>query len=225
LDVPARLPVDKLYNGTNMEPKVTSIAAGGSNSYFAVDATKVAKRSSIVPVRDVGKVVADVWTCGEGIHGSLGTGKWTHISTAPTKIKALSNLNEYDEKTNSVVPIRLAHLSVGSTQVAAVMDNATNVAASGQTSHHDTNYGADVVFWGGNECYQLGTGKRNNVSTPTYISPLDGAQGEVGRGETHRFQITPRKTVRLGEGGTGRAASIEQRVECGRAVTAVYSAA
>jgi hypothetical protein len=38
-----------------------------------------------------------------------------------------------------------------------------------------------------------------------------------------RLQITPRKTVCLGEGGSGRKTSVEQRVECGRYVTAIYS--
>ncbi|KAL2023703.1 hypothetical protein VTK56DRAFT_1417 [Thermocarpiscus australiensis] len=224
VDTPSLLPVNKLYSGTNLVPKVTSIAAGGLNSFFTVEATK--KRGQIPA--ELGRTVADTWACGEGIRGSLGTGKWTHISAAPTKIKALSNLFEYDETTKRVVPIRLARLAVGSTHACAILDNLTNLSASGQTSANDTNYGADVLWWGGNEYYQLGTGKRNNVNTPMYIGPLDGGQGdaEMGRtGELHRFQITPRKTVRLGEGGKGRMASIEQRVECGRYVTAVYSGA
>lgn len=231
IDTPSLLPFTKLYQGTSLVPKVTSIAAGGANSYFTVDATKVASQGvsdQVAPARDLGKVVADTWACGEGIYGSLGTGKWTHISSAPTKIASLSNLFEWDEKNNKVIPIRLSHLSVGSTHAAAVMDNVTNLAASSKTSEHDTNWGADIVWWGGNEHYQLGTGKRNNVNTPTYIGPLDGgvADAQKGRrGEAHRFQITPRTTVQLGESGKGRKVSIEQRVECGRFVTAVYSGA
>lgn len=221
LDAPSQLPVSKLYKGTNLLPKVTSIAAGGLNSFFTVDARKVQSRDSteIVPARELGRIVADAWACGEGIHGNLGNGKWTHVSRAPSKIKALSDLNEFDEKTNSVVPIRLAQLSVGSSHACAVLDNATYLSASGQTSSGDTNFGADALWWGWNEYYQLGTGKRTNVNTPTRIAPLDG--GKLG--ESSRFQITPRKTVRLGEGGSGRKASVEQRVQCGRQVTAVYS--
>jgi hypothetical protein len=85
------------------------------------------------------------------------------------------------------------------------------------------------VFWGGNEHYQLGTGKRNNVSQPVYIQPLD-MQAEVKRAkkssggrEEHRFHITPRQTARLGKDGKGRKVSVEQKVECGRYCTAVYS--
>ena len=101
------------------------------------------------------------------------------------------------------------------------MSNVTYLDANDRSSANDTNWGADVLWWGGNEHYQLGTGRRNNVSNPTYIAPLDaGADREKGRREEHRFQITPRKTVRI----EGRKVSLEQKIECGRHVTAVYSA-
>lgn len=231
IDSPSLLPFNRLYKGTELAPKVTSVAAGGLNSFFTVDATRVASQLSAAegitaPARALGKVVTDTWATGEGIYGCLGTGRWTHISNGPSKVKALSGLFEWDEKANQVIPIRLSRLSVGSTHTAAVMDNVTYVDASGKTSSNDTNWGADIVWWGGNEHYQLGNGKRSNSNTPIYIGPLDGGAGDVkaGRkGEEHRFQITPRQTVRLGEGGKGRKVSVEQRVECGRYVTAVYS--
>lgn len=233
VDVPSLLPLNRLYGGTGMLPKATFIAAGGNNSFFTVDATKIlTEKERVSAVAELGsapalgRVVADTWACGEGIHGSLGTGKWTHVSRAPNKIKALSNLFEFDEAKNQSVPIRLANMSVGATHAAAIMDNVTNVSALKKTSEHDCNWGADVVWWGGNVHYQLGTGKRNNVNAPMYIGPLDGGRGdeEHGRkGEAHRFQITPRTTVRLGEDAKGRKVSMEQRVECGRYVTAVYS--
>ncbi|KAI1332480.1 RCC1/BLIP-II [Xylariaceae sp. FL0255] len=228
VDGPIPLPFTKIYSGSGLRPRVTSIAAGGANSFFSVDATRVSQSTKDISRQELelGRVTADVWACGSGIWGTLGNGKWTHISLGPSKIKSLSGLYEFDEKTNAVVPIRLAHLSAGSSHAAAVMDNVTYVDASARSSDNDTNWGADVVWWGGNEYYQLGTGKRNNVATPIYIGPLDGGQGdaEKGRkGEEHRLQITPRTTARLGEGGKGRKVSVEQRVECGRFVTAVYS--
>jgi alpha-tubulin suppressor-like RCC1 family protein len=230
VDTSSILPVNTLYKGTGQTPRVTSIAAGGSNSFFTVDATKkptddTSTPTDIIRAGNTAPVTADTWACGGGIHGSLGTGRWTHVSEAPTKIKALSNLREFDEKTNKVVPIRLSNLSVGSTHAAAVMDNVTSVSAKANGSEHDTNYGADVLWWGGNEHYQLGTGKRNNVANPTYIAPLDESGTKGLKGEEHRFQISPRTTVRLGEGGQGRKAVVEQRIVCGRYVSAVYSAA
>lgn len=224
VDTPTPLLIGQLYSKTNLRPRITSIAAGGLNSFFTVDATKTHSTSDteVTPPSEVGKVVAETWACGSGVHGELGTGKWLHVSEAPTKIKALSDLYEYSEENNSLVPIRLSHIAVGSTHACAILDNVTHLTASKKTSANDTNFGADVLFWGGNEAYQLGTGKRNNVNSPVHISPLTGPQGDAESGRS-RLQVTPRTAVKLTEGGKTRSASVEQRVECGRMVSAVYS--
>lgn len=223
IDAPSLLPIQKLYSGTNQQPQVTGVAAGGVNSFFTIDATRIAgPGEDVSSSRGLGRVTADTWSCGQGIWGGLGNGRWTHVQGTPIKIKALSGLFEWDERANKAIPIRLAHLSVGSTHAAAIMNNVTHVGASDKSSENDTNWGADVLWWGGNEFYQLGTGKRNNVANPTYIAPMDVmADKEKGRREEHRFQITPKHTVKVG----GRTVSIEQRIECGRNVTAVYSGA
>ncbi|KAF4631199.1 hypothetical protein G7Y89_g6932 [Cudoniella acicularis] len=219
IDAPSLLPIEKLYKGTNLRPRVTNVAAGGVNSFFTIDATRVAGQGEDDP-RGLGRVTADTWSCGQGIWGGLGNGRWTHVQGTPTKVKALSGLFEYDEEKNMVVPIRLARLSVGATHSAAVMNNVVHLGANDRSSENDTNWGADVLWWGGNEFYQVGTGKRNNISNPTYIAPLDvDADKEKGRREEHRFQITPRKKIRFSE----RNVNVEQRIECGRGVTAVYS--
>ena len=234
VDAPSLLPLQKLYAGTSQVPNVTSIAAGGNNSYLTVDATKVATQlGRIISEEDernanrgLGRVTADTFAFGTGIGGQLGNGRWTHVQGTPTKIPNLSGLFEYDERANITVPIRLAHLSVGQSHASAVMKNITYLGASNNTSTDDTNWGADIVFWGNNEYYQLGTGRRNNVSTPVYLQPLDAAaelaraKKSTGGKEEHRFHITPRTTAKLGD---GRKVSVEQRVECGRGCTAVYS--
>ncbi|KAF7943312.1 hypothetical protein EAE96_011241 [Botrytis aclada] len=222
IDAPSLVPIDRLYKGTNLLPRVTGVFAGGVNTFFTVDATRVAGQSEEEPPADLGRITADTWACGQGIYGTLGNGRWTHVQGLPSKMKALSGLFEYDEVANKVVPIRLSRLSIGSTHASAVMNNVTHLNATSKSSSNDTNWGADVLWWGGNEFYQLGTGKRNNVSQPIYIQPLDlAADREKGRREEHRFQITPRKTVKIG----GRNVSVEQRIECGRGCTAVYSGA
>ena len=225
IDAPSLLPLSRLYSGTSLSPRVTSVAAGGANSFLMIDATRVARRGEQVPARNaLGQVTADTWACGQGIVGTLGNGRWTHMQGTPIKIKALSGLFEYDEENSTVIPIRLKRLAAGNTHASATMDNVTHVHAglsSATDSRNDTNWGADVVWWGGNEYYQLGTGKRNNLNTPTYIAPLD-AEAEKERAkrkEQHRFQITPRQTVTV----NGRKVSVEQRVECGRMISAVYS--
>ncbi|KAF2149917.1 RCC1/BLIP-II [Myriangium duriaei CBS 260.36] len=224
IDTPTLLPTSKLYSGSSQTPKVTGVAAGGNSSYLTVDATKVAPPGATAEeTRGLGRVTADTWSFGSGIWGNLGNGRWTHVQGTPTKIPSLSSLFEYDEVKNRTIPIRLAYMSVGASHAAAVMDNVTYMDASTKSTENDTNWGADIVFWGNNEFYQLGTGKRNNVSTPTYIQALDQVAERKIRGkEEHRFQITPRKTVRLGD---GRKRSVEQKVECGRGCTAVFSKA
>ena len=225
IDAPSLLPITRLYSGTNLSPRVTSISAGGANSFFTVDATRVSRPGeSPNPSMGLGRITADTWACGQGILGTLGTGRWTHIQGTPVKIKALSGLFEWDEDKNVVIPIRLKRLSVGSTHASAVMDNVTHVqagASSATDSRNDTNWGADVVWWGGNEYYQLGMGRRNNVSIPGYIAPLDGVaeRERAKKKEEHRFQITPKHKVDIG----GRNVILEQRVECGRMCSAVYS--
>lgn len=220
IDAPTVVPLEKLYqtdNDTGSALSVDSVAAGGSNSYFTIDSAKPAAQ--------------DTWACGEGLYGSLGTGKWVHLTSAPGKIKGLSGLSEYDDTTRRMVPIRVRHLSVGSTHAAAVLDNATSAQARTTSGSTPTNWGSDVVWWGGNEFYQLGTGKRSNLNEPAHIAPLDVGGGSnsaraaaVASGNAGRLQLTPRATVRIGEGGKGRKVSLEQRIECGRFATAVYSA-
>lgn len=231
VDAPSLLPIQKLYAGTGLSPRVTFIAAGGNNSFFGIDANRVVKpgdpRGDDTPSKD--RITVDTWACGQGILGTLGTGRWTHIQGTPAKIKALSNLFEYDETRETIIPIRLKRLSVGSTHASATMDNVTHVRAglsSKTDSPNDTNWGADVLWWGSSEFFQLGLGKRNNVAVPTYIKPLDSGdvgQGSKGKGSSsrqeHRFQITPKHRVRVGN----RMVEMEQRVECGRMVSAVYS--
>ena len=225
IDAPSLLPISRLYSGTSLSPRVTSISCGGANSFFTVDATRVSQPGeSPATITGLGRITADTWACGSGILGTLGTGRWTHIQGTPVKIKALSGLFEYDEPKNTVIPIRLKRLSVGSSHASATMDNVTHLHAgtsSATDSRNDTNWGADVVWWGGNEYFQLGMGKRNNLAVPGYIAPLDNVaeRERAKRREEHRFQITPRHKVNVG----GRNVSMEQRVECGRMCSAVYS--
>lgn len=228
IDAPSLLPISSLYSGSGLQPRVTSVAAGGNNSFFTIDATRVAgvREDTSSPRAGLGRITADTWSCGQGILGTLGTGRWTHNQGTPVKIKALSGLFEWDETKNVVIPIRLKRLSVGSTHASATMDNVTRVEAGASTkdSKNDTNWGADVLWWGGNEFYQLGTGKRNNVNLPGYINALDSVaeKERAKKKEEHRFQITPRHTASIGGAG-GRKVSVEQRVECGRMISAVYS--
>ena len=230
IDAPSLLPTQRLYSGTGRQASVTNVFAGGNTSFMTIEAVKPSRSP-----RDSDRITADLWAFGFGLTGQLGTGRWVHNQTSPTKVPAFSGLFEYDEHTSSVVPIKLAYLSVGANHAAGVLDNVASVSVLGKsrkTTENDTNWGRDILFWGNNEFYQIGSGKRNNVSAPTYLQPLDQAAeaeraaGALGWGkqkmekEMHRFQITPKAKVKIGE----RWVNMEQKVECGRGVTAVYSA-
>ncbi|EMD96879.1 hypothetical protein COCC4DRAFT_172470 [Bipolaris maydis ATCC 48331] len=223
IDAPSLLPTQKFYSG--QQGKVTNVFAGGNTSFLAIEATKG------------NKTTADTWAFGFGLTGQLGVGRWVHAQAEPVKVPAFSGLFEWDEANNKPIPIRLSTISVGASHAAAILDNVASVAVSGRKSRlteNDTNWGRDILFWGNNEFYQIGSGKRSNLATPAYIQPLDQAAEQeraasaTGGGfarqlrekEMHRFQITPRNKVKL----KGRTVEFEQKVECGRGCTAVYSA-
>lgn len=218
IDAPSLLPTQKLYPG--QQGKVTNVFAGGNTSFLAVEALKSGSN----------RITADTWAFGFGLTGQLGTGRWIHSQAEPVKVPAFSGLFEWDEVKNVAIPIRLGTISVGSNHAAAVLDNVASVVVSGKAkklTENDTNWGRDILFWGNNEFYQIGSGKRSNLATPAYIQPLDLAAEEERavsakgiRKDMHRFQITPRNKVKL----NGRTVEFEQKVECGRGCTAVYSA-
>jgi alpha-tubulin suppressor-like RCC1 family protein len=218
-DAPFSLEVGKLYKRNLYAPKVTRIAAGGANTFFTVDAQRVlGPDENASDVRDLGSVTADTWSCGRGIWGTLGNGKWIHLQDSPTKVKALSGMYEYDEKTNRMAPIRIRSMSVGTTHVSAILDNKASVSNGAKDSlDQSKDFGYDALWWGGNEHFQLGTGKRSNQSKPVYISaPPENKKTQAEA----RLQIIPRHKGKVGK----RNVSMEQRVECGRHVSAIYSA-
>ncbi|CCU74212.1 hypothetical protein BGHDH14_bgh05554 [Blumeria hordei DH14] len=216
IDVPSLLPLERLYKGTSMLQKVSNIAAGGKNSFFMIDSIRKTDKANGSSAR----ITADTWSCGQGILGSLGNGRWTHIQDTPTKINSLSGLFEYDEVRNLTIPIHVAKLSVGATHVSAVLNNITNVQTdNNKIPTNDTVWGADVLLWGGNEFYQLGTAKRSNSCQPVPINPLDAiVNKDKEKVKKNRFQIMPpRKTC-----WNNMKSYVEQELECGRGITAVY---
>lgn len=219
-DTPTAVSLDRLYRGSNWPLKVTKIAAGGANSFFTVDVKRTLRPGEDPStVRDLGLDISDTWACGRGIWGTIGNGRWTHLQDAPTKLKSLSGLFEFDERTNKLSPIRLRDLSIGTTHAAAVMDNRAHLEfSSDEALDRPGNWGFDALWWGGNEFYQLGTGKRTNLSKPTYIN-APAEPGDKDKREA-RLQVMPLHKTKIGS----RTVTTEQRVECGRHVSAIYSA-
>ncbi|KAL4970110.1 uncharacterized protein BDV14DRAFT_187016 [Aspergillus stella-maris] len=193
-DRPTSVLIGSLYTGANV-PQATGIAAGGANSFFTIDVQQTGPTQDL---KGAGKVISDIWTCGRGIWGALGNGKWTHLQDRPIKLKSLSGLVEYDEKTQGLLPIRLKDISVGTTHVSAILDNQTQLnQASTSALDKVGEAGLDVVWWGGNEHFQLGTGKRSNLSKPSHINIPPEKKSDEDK-ELARLQIMPGHRGTLG---------------------------
>ncbi|KAL6233958.1 hypothetical protein BDW75DRAFT_231513 [Aspergillus navahoensis] len=205
LDKPTPVLIKSLYRDGSRLPRATGVAAGGANSFFTVDVHQAGPTQDL---KAAGRVTFDIWTCGRGIWGALGNGKWTHLQDHPTKLKALSGLVEYDEVTQGLLPIRLNDISVGTTHVAAVLDNQTHLNRSTSSLEGTDDAGLDVVWWGGNEHFQLGTGKRSNLPKPTHIN-VSSESVSLNDKELARLQIMPAHRGTVG----GRSVDMRQRVD------------
>ncbi|OKL60598.1 hypothetical protein UA08_04047 [Talaromyces atroroseus] len=207
IDTPTVMPTKGMYSSKNWSARISSIAAGGLTSFLTVDAVqKAPSNGSSTLTTKQGTLSIDTWAFGRGIHGALGTGKWTHIQDSPYKVKTLSDLHEFDEKTKMLQPIRPVQMAIGATHAAAVLGNNAHPNTAKKSSIADIAWGQDTLWWGGNESLQLGTGKRSNLPTPAHILPPPDLVTATSLDEA-RFQIIPGK----------------QRIECGRQVTAVFS--
>lgn len=58
IDAPSLLPIAKLYKGSNLLPRVTDVAAGGVNSFFTIDATRIAGQGEEDP-QGLGHITAE----------------------------------------------------------------------------------------------------------------------------------------------------------------------
>jgi alpha-tubulin suppressor-like RCC1 family protein len=222
VDVPTEVPIYSLYKGRS-EPKVTNIAAGGENSFFVVDIQRDQFDQSNEALKAYNSdVLSEVWACGRGIWGALGNGTWTHVQWGPTKVPALSGLFEFNEGTGKQQPMRVGDFKVGQSHVAAIMANITSSNGKAGAKKGDATWGSDVFFFGKNDNFQLGTGRRMNACVPTQIQPVGVRAGESPAGtETDPLQLAPPKNITV----AGRSVWVEQKLECGRQCTAIYSAA
>ena len=128
------------------DSKCSAIAAGDNFSVFAIES----------------KDSTDLLSCGFGQYGQLGHGGYNHLVYQPVKIKSISNLQEYDENLNKVVPIRVAGLFAGSAHAGVIFDNISPESAKDPDFHS----GRDVYLWGHNAYGELNNGKKSNSPLP-----------------------------------------------------------
>ncbi|KAF8844906.1 RCC1/BLIP-II [Paxillus ammoniavirescens] len=155
----------------NVSPSTKSrclgLMAGGDLTCF------VAERSA----RDSPTYV-EVLTCGNGQWGGLGNSLFSNAQGNPVRVKNVSGLREFDEQSQTLSPIIPQAISVSPTgHVLLTLDTHSHAGPGGS--------GRDLVAWGLNHDYQLGTGKRTSLSAPVTLERPEGG----------RFVLTKRKAT------------------------------
>ncbi|CAD6975745.1 unnamed protein product [Tilletia controversa] len=167
---------------SSVDVRCTAVYAGADNSVF------VTSRLEPLPGRQGVKAVRDTLSVGKGIWGTLGNASWTQVASSPVRVKTVSGLQEYSDRTGRIHPVDMYSISIGSPgHVALVLDTAD--------THTHSAYGRDVNVWGSNGAYQLGTGKRNNLAVPQHLRPLppltpsEGAEAPVTPDDRERERL------------------------------------
>ncbi|KIK90565.1 hypothetical protein PAXRUDRAFT_831604 [Paxillus rubicundulus Ve08.2h10] len=120
----------------------------------------------------------DVLTCGNGQWGGLGNSLFSNAQGNPVRVKNVSGLREFDEQNQTLSPIIPQAISVSPTGHVLLTLNTYSHVGPGDS-------GRDLVAWGLNHDYQLGTGKRTSLSAPVTLERPEGG----------RFMLAKRKAT------------------------------
>ncbi|KAL1680822.1 regulator of chromosome condensation 1/beta-lactamase-inhibitor protein II [Schizophyllum commune] len=136
--------------------KCLDVAAGGNLTCFTVE-----REDAQVP-----KTV-EVLMCGDGQWGGLGGNSYSTAQSTPLRARNVSGLAEYDDATGAMQPIGPRDVAVSPTGHVLLT---LNTAASNPTA------GKDLVVWGRNHTYELGTGRMKSLPAPTTLFTPEGAR-------------------------------------------------
>lgn len=173
------------------DARCTHLVAGANNTFFVLQSAGAPTAGSGEDAPPPGPTAAeriDVLASGGGQSGTLGNAQRPQMSGALTRVKNVSNMQEYSEQARALIPIGVRALSVGADgQCALVMD----VHSEGEERHRD------VYVWGANDEYQLGIGKRGNLAAPVLLTlPLPGDEKPTKNGPVlNRLLLVERAKV------------------------------
>ena len=229
IPVPTEIPISRSYpSGTNIT--CVDIAAGtcflslcqssfplahhtynikgGDIAYFTVE------RSSNSPTAPTNNKIMDVLACGMGQFGSLGNALYTQSQGNLVKVKTISGIQEFNERTQSLQPLTLKSISASPTHHTMLTLDTLDVRS-----------GRDVWVWGLNSGYQLGlNGKRGNIPQPTPLPSFGFAQG--GATEVAGRMMLRERTVDVLRDLQGnkvkKNAKVEQTAVAGWGCSALY---
>ncbi|KIJ69336.1 hypothetical protein HYDPIDRAFT_123692 [Hydnomerulius pinastri MD-312] len=111
----------------------------------------------------------DILTCGNGQWGGLGNNLFSNAQGNPVRAKNVSGLREFNEETQAMSPILPHAISISPTgHVLLTLETSSHAGPGGS--------GRDLVAWGLNHDYQLGTGKRTSLNVPTTVERPEGGR-------------------------------------------------
>ncbi|KAG1803539.1 regulator of chromosome condensation 1/beta-lactamase-inhibitor protein II [Suillus plorans] len=147
----------------SVRTRCIDISAGGDLTCF------VAERTDGESLEYV-----DILTCGNGQWGGLGNNLYSNAQGNPVRAKNISGLREYNEASRTMSPIFPHAISVSPTgHVLLTLDTQAHGGQGG--------LGRDLVAWGTNHDYQLGTGKRSSLPVPTTLERPEGGRFILGQ--------------------------------------------
>ncbi|KLO19443.1 RCC1/BLIP-II protein [Schizopora paradoxa] len=165
------------------------ITTGGDVTFFTVE-------------RQVDRSVpsTDILACGMGQWGTLGNGLYSSAQGDPIRIRAVSGLMEYSDKTNSLQPIVPHALSASEAPMGHVLLTLDTLERAGNEFG-----GRDLLVWGNGREYQLGNGRRSSLASPSALEANDVKTGvsdsakdgddivEYTAGSPNRFMLRKRR--------------------------------
>lgn len=184
IPVPTEIVLSKAFPNSSVDIHCTNISAGADNTFFTMSRREPGSIGTGIKV--------DLLAVGKGQWGSLGNAMWNQVTVVPARVKTVSGLLEFSEFTQQTHPVPIHTISVGKPgSVAVVLDTVE------QEGHQA--FGRDVMVFGHNAAFQLGTGKRSNLAVPQHLQPLPPPTESYGGATPPPLPLLPNETAKLKE--------------------------
>lgn len=140
--------------GDSKQMYCNRIKAGGDNTFFLVSSIK----ELTIRGKKILSRVDELYASGQGVLGTLGHGAYPPSSTVPVRVKGVSGRMEFSPLSRAFVAVPISNISLG-----------PDGHASAALVSSDYRV---LLFWGTNNVYQLGDGKRMHSALPHYLAPI-----------------------------------------------------
>ncbi|PWY98548.1 RCC1/BLIP-II [Testicularia cyperi] len=186
--VPTEVVLSKSFSNSSTDIRASSIAAGADNSFFMTTRRDASGLGNGLKI--------DLLAVGKGQWGTLGNAMWSQVAAQPGRVKTVSGLMEYSEASGQTHPVPIYSMSVGKPGHVALVLDTVDVA-------DHLAFGRDVMVWGHNAAFQLGTTKRSNLAVPQHLKPLPPLTTTPGAGIVSELDGLSPKPLPLAPAPTG----------------------